>query len=88
VRLNYRRWRLGHDAVALELAYVTAFYAALAPFGKFAVLLSEPLPDQWRAERGHGPRQDAAGGREDHAPVRQRERRQLASWWLGSMAVC
>src|SRR4051812_46819048 len=29
---------LGHDAVALELAYVTARYAALAPFGKVAVL--------------------------------------------------
>jgi hypothetical protein len=35
---------LGHDAVAPELAYVTARYAALAPFGKVAVLLSELLP--------------------------------------------
>src|ERR1700688_2371493 len=34
----------GHDAVAPELAYVTARYAALAPFGKVAVLLSELLP--------------------------------------------
>jgi hypothetical protein len=32
---------LGHDAVAPELAYVTARYAALAPFSKVAVLLSE-----------------------------------------------
>jgi hypothetical protein len=31
---------LGHDAVAPELAYVTARYAALVPFGKVAVLLS------------------------------------------------
>jgi len=35
---------LGKGAVAPELAYVTARYAALAPFGKVAVLLSELLP--------------------------------------------
>src|SRR5215212_10191716 len=35
---------LGQDAVAPELAYVTARYAALAPFGKVATLLSELLP--------------------------------------------
>jgi hypothetical protein len=35
---------LGHDGVAPELAYVTARYAALAPFGKVAALLSELLP--------------------------------------------
>ena len=35
---------LGHDGVAPELAYVTARYAALVPFGKVAVLLSELLP--------------------------------------------
>jgi len=35
---------LGHDAVAPELAYVTARYAALTPFGKVATLLSELLP--------------------------------------------
>ena len=35
---------LGHDAVAPELAYVTARYAALAPFGKVAALLDELLP--------------------------------------------
>ena len=35
---------LGGDAVAPELAYVTARYAALAPFGKVAALLSELLP--------------------------------------------
>ena len=33
----------GGDAVAPELAYVTARYAALAPFGKVAALLSELL---------------------------------------------
>ena len=35
---------LGGDAVAPELAYVTARYAALLPFGKVAALLSELLP--------------------------------------------
>ena len=35
---------LGKNAVAPELAYVTARYAALAPFGKVATLLSELLP--------------------------------------------
>jgi hypothetical protein len=35
---------LGHDAIAPELAYVTARYAALAPFGKVAALLYELLP--------------------------------------------
>ena len=34
----------GGDAVAPELAYVTARYAALMPFGKVADLLSELLP--------------------------------------------
>jgi len=35
---------LGNDAVAPELVYVTARYAALVPFGKVAVFLSELLP--------------------------------------------
>src|SRR3954468_5507884 len=35
---------LGGDAVAPELAYVTARYAALLPFGKVPALLSELLP--------------------------------------------
>ena len=35
---------LRHDAVAPEPAYVTARYAALVPFAKVAVLLSELLP--------------------------------------------
>jgi hypothetical protein len=35
---------LGGNAVAPELAYLTARYAALAPFGKVAALLSELLP--------------------------------------------
>ena len=35
---------LGRGAVAPELAYVTAKYAALAPFGQVAALLSELLP--------------------------------------------
>jgi len=35
---------LGKDALAPELAYVTARYAAMGPFGKVAALLSELLP--------------------------------------------
>ncbi|MDB5243472.1 MAG: hypothetical protein JWP57_4097 [Spirosoma sp.] len=35
---------LGKDAVAPELAYVTARYAALVPFAKVAALLAELLP--------------------------------------------
>jgi hypothetical protein len=35
---------LGNDAIAPERACVTARYAALTPFGKVAVLLSELLP--------------------------------------------
>jgi len=35
---------LGKDAIAPELAYVTARYAALVPFGKVAAFLSELLP--------------------------------------------
>ncbi|MGI4945781.1 MAG: hypothetical protein ACRYHQ_35350 [Janthinobacterium lividum] len=35
---------LGKDGVAPELAYVTARYAALVPFGKVATFLSELLP--------------------------------------------
>jgi hypothetical protein len=34
----------GNNAVAPELAYITARYAALAPFGKVAAFLSELLP--------------------------------------------
>ena len=64
---------LGHDAVAPELAYVTARYAALAPFGKVAVLLDELLPISGAQERGHGSKQDAAGGRESRAPARHRD---------------
>jgi hypothetical protein len=41
---SFAALELGNDAVAPELAYVTARYAALAPFGKVAVLLSEMLP--------------------------------------------
>jgi hypothetical protein len=38
--------------VAPELAYVTARYAALAPFGKVAALLSELLPISGAGRRG------------------------------------
>jgi hypothetical protein len=51
---------LDHDAVAPELAYVTARYAALAPFAKVATLLSELLP---------------IGGAQNAGTVRNRTRR-------------
>jgi hypothetical protein len=41
---SFAALELGGGAVAPELAYVTARYAALAPFGKVAALLSELLP--------------------------------------------
>ena len=50
----------GRDAVAPELAYVTARYAALAPFGGVAGLLSELLP---------------IGGAENAGTVRNKTRR-------------
>jgi hypothetical protein len=65
---------LGHNALAPELAYVTARYAALVPFGKVAVLLSELLfAEQRSAKCGNGPKQDTAGGRESRAPARHRD---------------
>ena len=50
----------GRDAVAPELAYITARYAAMAPFGKVAALLSELLP---------------MGGTQHASTVRNRTRR-------------
>jgi hypothetical protein len=50
----------GGDGVAPEFAYVTARYAALAPFGKVAALLSELLP---------------LGGAQHASTVRNRTRR-------------
>jgi len=45
----------GKDALAPELAYVTARYAALAPFGKVAALLSELLARPCKIVEGwHG----------------------------------
>jgi hypothetical protein len=41
---SFAALNLGNDAVAPELTCVTARYAALAPFGKVAVPLSELLP--------------------------------------------
>src|SRR3954453_15952265 len=41
---SFAALKLGKDAVAPELAYVTAKFAALAPSGKVATLLSELLP--------------------------------------------
>src|SRR3954452_1526178 len=47
-------WIFGQDAVAPELAYVTARYAALVPFGKVATLLSELVPRGGAQNAGTG----------------------------------
>ncbi len=44
IRKSFAALDFAGGAVAPELAYVTARYAALAPFGKVAALLSELLP--------------------------------------------
>jgi hypothetical protein len=41
---SFAAMELGNDAIAPERGYLAARYAALAPFGKVAVLLSELLP--------------------------------------------
>ena len=64
---------LGNDAVAPELAYITARYAALTPFGKVATLLSELLPMSGARNAGTVSKQDAAGGVGE--AVVQREKR-------------
>jgi hypothetical protein len=51
-RKSFATLDLGGGAVAPELAYVTARYAALAPFGKVAALLSELLPGGGAANAG------------------------------------
>ena len=58
---SFAAFDLEAATVAPELAYVTARYAALAPFGKVADLLSELLPVSGSAERGHGAEQNHAG---------------------------
>ena len=78
---EFRRAGSGNDAIAPELAYVTARYAALAPFGKVAVLLSELLPmsgaqKQARSETG---RCGWARTLCDSTPSRQRSRSDAAS---------
>ena len=83
---------LGHDAVAPELAYVTARYAALAPFGKVAALLDELLPiggakTRVRFETGRSgwARKSCAS-----APPRRRSgprRPRAALWWSDLMAA-
>src|SRR5215218_1814053 len=65
---------LGQDAVAPELAYVTARYAALVPFGKVAGPPVRAAADGWGAERRHGPQQDAAGRREGRPAALHRDR--------------
>ena len=74
----------GHDAVAPELAYVTTRYAALAPFSKVAVLLSELLPISGAQNAGTVRNRTRRVGEKvvrQHAPRRRRRprRRQMAA---------
>src|SRR5215213_7222363 len=57
---------LGKGALAPELAYVTARYAALAPFGKVAALLVRAAVARRGAARQHGTQPAQGGG----APLR------------------
>ena len=83
---------LGHDAVAPELAYVTARYAALAPFGKVAVLLSELLPISGAQNAGTVRNRTQRVGekvvRQHATETAQRTRRRGAAlWWSDLMAA-
>jgi hypothetical protein len=64
---------LGHDAVAPELAYVTARYAALVPFGKVAVLLSELLPTSGAQNAGTVRNKTRRVGEKVVRPARHRD---------------
>ena len=57
---SFAAFGLEAATVAPELAYVTARYAALAPFGKVADLLRSCCQSAG-AERGHSAEQDIAG---------------------------
>jgi hypothetical protein len=58
---SFAAFDLEAATVAPELAYVTARYAALAPFGKVADLLSELLPVSGGPNAGTGAEQNHAG---------------------------
>ena len=60
---SFAAFDLEAATVAPELAYVTARYAALAPFGKVADLLSELLPICGALNLWHGAEQDDTGQR-------------------------
>ena len=91
-RKSFAAMDFGNDAVAPELAYVTARYAALVPFGKVAGLLSELLPISGaqnagtvRNRRGEWVRTSCA-----NTPSKRRSRlrrSQPAPSWLGLMAA-
>jgi hypothetical protein len=84
---SFATFDLEATTVAPELAYVTARYAALAPFGKVAELLSKLLPVGGTANAG-------TGATEPCGPVRplccrmSRQRRSRANpSWLDLMAA-
>jgi hypothetical protein len=67
--------------VAPELAYVTARYAALAPFGKGRRAPVGAASTRRRGERGHGAEPDAARRRGCRAAARGRDRERPAAGW-------
>ena len=72
----------GHDAVAPELAYVTARYAALAPFGRVAGLLSELLPISGAQNVGTVRNRTRRVGRRSYASTPPRRRRRPRRRWV------
>src|SRR4051794_20305606 len=83
---------LGKDAVAPELAYVTAKFAALAPFGKVATLLSELLPVSGAQNAGTVRNRTLRVGQEvvqqpSTGTAKDPWRSQPALSWLGWIAV-
>ena len=61
--------------MAPELAYVTAKFAALAPFAKVADLLAELLPVGGRDQRRHGAQSNPPRRRADRAAASRGSRR-------------
>jgi hypothetical protein len=92
---SFAALELGNDAVAPELAYVTARYAALAPFGKVAVLPSELLPMSGAQNAGAVRNRTLRGARpscSDTEPrwrsrLRCRQPPRLSRLWLGLTAA-
>ena len=78
---------LGGDALAPELAYVTARYAALVALRQGRRAPVRAPPGERGAECGHGPEQDAAGRRGGRAAILDRDRGAACAPAAGSVVV-